>query len=113
MDLLLTCPSSQVPLQCGALAAAQLAAEAASILAGSADFGAASDVAPGSDDSGSSSSSARRPHTVADFYRAYASGQATPSQVAERVIEAVAASEAQVGPGPASHGMAPVAVFWR
>lgn len=84
--------------QCGALAAAQLAAEAASILAGSADFGAASDVAPGSDDSGSSSSSARRPHTVADFYRAYASGQATPSQVAERVIEAVAASEAQDPP---------------
>ncbi|KAL6766412.1 hypothetical protein ACKKBG_A35910 [Auxenochlorella protothecoides x Auxenochlorella symbiontica] len=34
-----------------------------------------------------------RQHTCADYRRAYASGQSTPSQVAERVITAVAASE--------------------
>lgn len=37
-----------------------------------------------------------RQHTCADYRRAYASGQSTPSQVAERVITAVAASEEQV-----------------
>ncbi|KFM27663.1 Glutamyl-tRNA(Gln) amidotransferase subunit A [Auxenochlorella protothecoides] len=36
-----------------------------------------------------------RQHTCADYRRAYASGQSTPSQVAERVITAVAASEEQ------------------
>lgn len=40
----------------------------------------------------------RRHYTAADFHRAYASGEATPSDVAERLIAAVAASEAQSPP---------------
>lgn len=89
-------------LQDNAQAAAEVAAEAAALLAGPSGFGSASDVAGGSSGgdggSGGSAGSARRPHTVADFNRAYASGQTTPSEVAERVIKAVADSETQVTP---------------
>lgn len=46
---------------------------------------------------GSSGGAAWRAHTAADFHRAYAAGALTPSDVAENVIAAVAASEAQVG----------------
>ena len=52
----------------------------------------------GADGSQPGSATLRRHHTAADFHRAYASGTATPVQVAENIIAAVAASEAQVGP---------------
>ncbi|KAL4419344.1 hypothetical protein ABPG75_002647, partial [Micractinium tetrahymenae] len=81
-------------------AAAELAVEAAAILAGPAGFSStqAATAAPAGTASAGGRRGARRPYTVADFYRAYASGQTTPSEVAERVIKAVAASEAQEPP---------------
>lgn len=45
---------------------------------------------------GALSSGSRQHHTAAAFHAAYAAGTVTPSQVAENVIAAVAASEAQV-----------------
>jgi hypothetical protein len=48
-------------------------------------------------DGGSSGSKGKRHCTAADFRGAYAAGTVTPAQVAENIIAAVAASEAQVG----------------
>ena len=46
----------------------------------------------------------RRHHTAADYRAAYQAGRLTPSDVAENVIEAVAASEAQVRGQAKGHG---------
>jgi hypothetical protein len=54
-------------------------------------------AAAGADGAQPGSATLRRHHTAADFRRAYASGTVTPVQVAENIIAAVAASEAQVG----------------
>lgn len=89
----------------GGLSAAQRAAAAAALspafAAGSGGRGTPKRGSSSGGGEGGPSSPPQRHYTAADYRAAYQSGRIPPSDVAENIIEAVAASEAQVRLCPA------------
>ena len=83
----------------GGLSAAQRAAAAAALSPAFAARSATPKRGSGSGSGGgdAAGSAPSRHYTAADYRAAYLSGRITPSDVSENIIEAVAASEAQVG----------------